>query len=147
MQRKIININNLDITLDISGLGVLEEINGMQNCAISINYQIMMLNTELSTEDSQHFYFIGHGRTELAEPNPEHFIPIKELNYELFLPAIKEDILKNDRYMFLIQKFGSNMGLCDPPQVEVLANMKKIDKRKTKGGIQYDQNGYGIIQL
>ena len=104
MQRKIININNLDITIDIVGLGVMEDINGMENCAVSIDYQIMMLNAELSTEDSSHFYFVGRGQTQLAEPNPEHFIPVKELNYELFLPSIKEDILNNGRYMFLIQK-------------------------------------------
>jgi len=147
MQRKIININNLDITLDFIGMGVLEDVNGMKNCAVTIDCQIMMLNQNLSTEESPHFYFVGREQIQLPEPNPEQFVPIKELNYELFLPVIQERILNNERYLFLIQKYGFTMGLCENPEVEVLRSMKKIDKRRTNGGIQYDENGYGTMYL
>lgn len=148
MAKFTFDYENIDVTIDLLHADLQEEYDGMNHHITALTYQIMIYNHLTSTEDEQNYYFVGRNKIDVPPANPNSFISINEINYEIFIPLIKEEIIQNENTVYLIKKYGKLLGLCEEPEPlhPTSNNVAKILKTsKTKP--QYTSEGFGVIRI
>jgi hypothetical protein len=148
MAKFTFNYENIDVTIDFLHADLQEDYNGMNHHITSLTYQIMVYNHLTSTEDEKNYYFVGRNKTDVPPADSNSYIPINEINYEIFVPVIKEEIIQNENTVHLIKKYGSLLGLCEEPEPlhPTSSNVAKLLKTsQTKP--QYTPDGFGVIRI
>lgn len=138
---------NIEITAQVLSIEVEKEHNNLQNHVSAMNCQIMIKNEEESKNEGNPCYmFVASIRVPFSSADPNNFIDVKELDTEIFVPAIQDYVLNSPNCIDSIKLNGSILGLCEPPE-RVQFAASKIDRRKADGGLLYNDQGIAIMEI
>ncbi|WJZ47907.1 hypothetical protein [Synechococcus phage DSL-LC03] len=142
--KKTVVVEGIELYVTILGVEILQSHNSLENYVNSFTYQALLKNTTDSAIDDNHYFHIGRGYVQLPEANPHRYIPIEELDSDVFIPHIQDAIASDEKQMYTLKLMGSKMGLCEAPPT---ANRSVVSKKSISTGIQYDGDGRAYMYL
>lgn len=139
---------NIEITAQILSLEVKDNYNGMQNHVTGAYCQIMIKDQRKSElEGSPVYAFVSTTRFEFPPASPNNFVDIKDLDTRIFTDLICNAISDSPEFVEKIKYIGGCMGLCEAPQRNKTYSANILDKRKTNGGLEYNENGIAVMRV
>lgn len=147
MAKHTFNYENVDVTIDFLHADLIENHEGMKDHIAALTYQIMILNHITSTEEEQNYFFVGRDKTPVPPADPNSFTALHKINYETFVPVIKEYILQNPTYVNMIRKYGHTLGLCDAPELPNQNTNNAVPIKSSRTKPQYNSDGLGVIRI
>lgn len=138
----------MEITAQVLSLEVKDDYNGMKNHATGVYCQILIKNEKTSElEGAPCYAFVSSSRIELPPAKPNTFVDIKDLDTAAFSDVISNAIINNPEIVAKIKFIGGCLGLCEAPPRKQEYTARPIDKRRTDGGLEYNDQGIAIMNL
>jgi hypothetical protein len=148
--------NNVEVIVQLEEITVKQTHNQFSDYISEIKYKTLVKNTietiepkyEGDLEASLVYWALGYATLITEEPDPNLYVNIKDINYEIFCPFIESQILSNEKQVQSIERYGSILGLCDAPKINVNEQFKRQTiSNLAESEIQYTEIGLAKLTI